>query len=53
LIQERTQARNIDSRYPLGGFDYFSLAAQQRVLQHNLQLADIREVAGAEKERPP
>jgi hypothetical protein len=22
LIQERTQARNIDSRFPSGGFDY-------------------------------
>jgi hypothetical protein len=29
LIQERTQARNIDSRYPSGGFYFCSLAAQQ------------------------
>jgi hypothetical protein len=46
LIQERAQARNIDSKYRSLGFDNCSLAAQQRVLQHNLPGADIRIVVG-------
>jgi len=42
MIQERMQARNIDSKHRLVGFDYCAIALQQRVLQHNRHLTDIR-----------
>jgi hypothetical protein len=35
LIQELAQARNLDSRHQLIGFDYCAIAAQHGVLQHN------------------
>jgi hypothetical protein len=34
MIQERMQARNIDSKYRSVGFNYCAIALQQRVLQH-------------------
>jgi hypothetical protein len=41
LIQELAQARNLDSRHRLIGFDYCAFAAQHRVLQQNLHEAAV------------
>jgi hypothetical protein len=53
LIQELAQARNLDSRRHLIGFDCCAFAAQHRVLQQNRPIPDLRSLSESQSLTPP